>query len=89
MCSIANGYKIYNDESSVYDVDTCHNDTSLAPMSAQCANFFTSQACFYECDVNLGKYRCALGPAKIRKARWYSIGCLRGTYHRDRQCIFL
>ena len=59
-CSIAAGHDIYNTDTEVYDVAACDADPGVPRnVSAECKAFFQAEFCFYECDVNLSKYRCA------------------------------
>lgn len=59
-CRIANGYSIYDDASSKGNMNACNaDDPSLPRISDACKGFLEAEYCFYECDVNIGKYRCA------------------------------
>lgn len=58
--NIAAGHDIYNSETETYDVAACDADPAVPrKVSAECKAFFEAEFCFYECDVNLSKYRCA------------------------------
>jgi hypothetical protein len=60
LCSIANGYTVYNAPGEKYEIAPCDKDPAItAKMTPECKAFFTAEFCFYECDVNLSKYRCA------------------------------
>ena len=51
-CSVHNEV-LYGDE---YRWDRCYDDVPQT-MSAACAAHFVNEACFYECDVHVGKWR--------------------------------
>eukprot|EP00892_Ulva_mutabilis_P010740 jgi/Ulvmu1/8038/UM004_0275.1 len=55
---ISNGYNIYDDASSKSNINACNtDDPSLPAVSDACKGFLEAEYCFYECDVNIGKYR--------------------------------
>jgi hypothetical protein len=54
---------VYNTPNEKYEIAPCDKDPAItAKMSPECKAFFTAEFCFYECDVNLSKYRCATEP---------------------------
>ena len=58
---ISKGYAIYDGEEEKYSWNACNTDDSTLPkLSAACEAYFTAEACFYECDVSVAKYRCDL-----------------------------
>jgi hypothetical protein len=82
-CSISKGHKKYDTAGETYNAAACDTDPAVPKkMSAECKAFFTAEFCFYECDVNLSKYRCAPGfPVRCCLAPLESRDVVHHTHH--------